>query len=76
MNRSAAEPAPGRRRTLPTDALRPGRVNQTSSAIRLTASAGAMLALLVGLAIGSWFVPLLAFFAVGAGAGYSLSGSV
>lgn len=64
------------RRRNPSSALRPGRVDQTESRRTLALSAAGSLALIVGSAVAAWFVPIFAFFAVGAGAGYSLSGSV
>ena len=51
-------------------------IGRPASALALTIAAASTVAAIAGLAVaGLWFTPL-AFFAVGAGAGYSLSGSV
>jgi len=55
----------------------PGRTgHQTASWRTLRISTLIALALLVGLSAAGLFFPLAVFFAIGAGAGYSLSGSV
>jgi len=66
-----------RRQLTSSDAIRPGRTGaQTATARTLFVSGAAVTLFLASLGVGAWFVPLVAFFAVGAGAGHSLSGSV
>lgn len=77
MTATDAGANPSRRRLNPSEAIRPGRTGrQTGTVGVLNGAALLTLTLLVAIAIGAWFVPLVVFFAVGAGAGYSLSGSV
>lgn len=74
---SATSPGADAASAAPTEAIRPGRTGrQTGTVGVLNAAALLTLAVLVALAAAAWFVPLVVFFAIGAGAGYSLSGSV
>ena len=54
----------------------PTREDAPDSNGALVASAVLTLLVVAGLSILSWWYPLIAFLAAGAGAGYSLSGSI
>jgi hypothetical protein len=54
----------------------PTHGDQESGRGALVASAALTTAAIVALAVLSWWYPMIAFLAAGAGAGYSLSGSV
>lgn len=69
-----ATAAPPIRTPAGTIVPRPG--DQTSRSGALVISAVGTLAVIAALGVASWWYPLIAFLAAGAGAGYSLSGSV
>lgn len=60
----------------PAGVIIPTHAGGTTSSGALITSALLTLLAVAGLAVLSWWYPLIAFLAAGAGAGYSLSGSV